>query len=82
MSPKNSPASQHPGTANILRWFDDSHLPPHLQAVVGPIRQIAETMASAFPHGGPELTVGLRKLLEGKDCLVRVAVAEHAKQSA
>jgi hypothetical protein len=62
----------HPSTAAILRFFDYSHLPPQLQAVSKPIHDLAHQAAKTLD--GPELTAGLRKLLEAKDCLVRAAL--------
>jgi hypothetical protein len=44
---------------------------PYNVAVV--IRATAHEMARALPDS-PELTAGLRKLLEAKDCFVRAAV--------
>ena len=65
---------RHPGTVQLLGWFDYSHLPDHLQAVSRPLHDLAHEVASQLPDG-PELTTGLRKLLEAKDCFVRAAVA-------
>lgn len=62
----------HPATEAILRYFEYEHLPPHLQAVSKPFAELARNMASMLD--GPELTVGLRKLLEAKDCCVRAAL--------
>ena len=62
---------RHPATTNLLRYFAFDHLPP------GPLREasakcalLAGDMAERLPDG-PELTAGLRKLLEAKDCFVR-----------
>jgi hypothetical protein len=63
----------HPATADILRYFEYEHLPEHLQAVSKPIGDLARQMAGTLPEG-PEVTAGLRKLLEAKDCLVRAAL--------
>jgi len=63
----------HPATRAILKYFAWEHLPPHLQAVSRPIGDLAREMAERLPQG-PELTVGLRKLLESKDCFVRAAL--------
>ncbi|MBV1860965.1 MAG: hypothetical protein KUG77_21290 [Nannocystaceae bacterium] len=49
-------------------------LPEHLQAVSKPIAELAHSMAASPNLSGPELTAGLRKLLEAKDCLVRAAI--------
>ena len=40
--------------------------------------QTAEGMIEELPDG-PELTVGLRKLLEAKDCFVRAAIEAEAE---
>lgn len=66
-------ADRHPATVGLLRYFEWGHLPPHLQAVSRPCGEIADVMVSEFPDG-PELTTGLRKLLEAKDCFVRTAL--------
>lgn len=64
---------RHPGTQQIARFFAYDHLPAHLQAVSEPCHDLAEQMIQELPDG-PELTAGLRKLLEAKDCFVRQAV--------
>lgn len=64
---------RHPGTNGLLGFFAWEHLPADLQAVSRPAGELAFAMAEALPDG-PELTVGLRKLLEAKDCFVRAAL--------
>ncbi len=64
----------HPATAEILRYFAYEHLPPDLQAVSQPFHDLAHRLVGPFGLEGPEVTVGLRKLLEAKDCAVRAAV--------
>ncbi len=66
-------SDQHPAVAGILRYFTYEHLPAHLQAVSKPCADLAHQMADLLPSG-PEVTAGLRKLLEAKDCLVRAAL--------
>jgi hypothetical protein len=66
-------AERHPAVASLLRYFEYAHLPERLQAVSRPIGDLAMQMADTLPQG-PELTTGLRKLLEAKDCLVRAAL--------
>lgn len=61
---------RHPATAQIVRWFAHDHLPARLAAVAAPCAVLAEEMVLGLPDG-PELTAGLRKLLEAKDCFVR-----------
>lgn len=62
----------HPSTEAILTYFEYEHLPSDLQAVSKPFCELARDMAGRFE--GAELTTGLRKLLEAKDCMVRAAL--------
>lgn len=62
----------HPSTEQILRYFEFDHLPPNLREVSRPFHALAWSMAARLE--GPELTAGLRKLLEAKDCMVRAAL--------
>lgn len=59
----------------LLQWFDESHLPEYLWPVARPIRSLAEQFTDTLPPG-PEMTTGLRKLLEAKDCFIRAALAK------
>lgn len=70
-------SARHPSTTQLMQWFDASHLPK------GPIRetsqwvqQLAHNMVEDLKDG-PELSAGLRKLLEAKDCFVRQAIADQ-----
>lgn len=63
----------HPATHAILKHFEYGHLPIHLAAVSKECHRLAHLMVETLPEG-PELTMGLRKLLEAKDCLVRAAL--------
>lgn len=60
----------HPATQHLLNFFRFEHLPPHLQEIAKPLGDIAHNMATTLPES-PEVSVGLRKLLEAKDCFVR-----------
>lgn len=57
----------------ILKYFEYSHLPPHLQEISKPICDIAKHYNDTIKDS-PEKSAGLRKLLEAKDCLVRAAL--------
>lgn len=57
----------------MLQWFEYDHLPPHLQEVSKPFSELANKIATTYP-AGPERTVGLRKLLEAKDAIVRCSI--------
>ena len=54
----------------IMKYFEYSHLPEHLQIVSKPICETAKQMNKMLEPSA-EKTAGLRKLLEAKDCLVR-----------
>jgi len=55
-----------------MSLFDYDHLPPHLQEVSKRFHELAHWMDKELPH--PETDMGLRKLLEAKDCAVRALV--------
>lgn len=63
----------HSASEQILQYFEYEHLPPHLQEISRPISIIARDMAWNLPES-PEVTAGLRKLLEAKDCFVRAGL--------
>jgi hypothetical protein len=69
-----STESRHPATQQIMRWFSYEHLPAgtprHVSAMCA---AMAGELLRELPDG-PELTAGLRKLLEAKDCFVRAAI--------
>lgn len=64
---------RHPGTTHLLRYFEYDHLPQQLQPFSEPFHALAHGLVDHLPDG-PELTAGLRKLLEAKDCIVRAAL--------
>lgn len=63
-----------------LSNFNYEHLPPFLQEVSKPFQELAFYMNSHLPPG-PELDVGLRKLLEAKDCFVRAKLEGTARKA-
>lgn len=66
-------SDRHPGTRHFIQLFAFTHLPEDLQEVSAPFAALARDMILLLPDG-PELTAGLRKLLEAKDCMVRARV--------
>jgi hypothetical protein len=70
------PAGRHPGTTHLAQFFDFDHLPDDLKAISRECHDLAKTMIYTTTDG-PELTAGLRKLLEAKDCFVRAAVLDR-----
>ena len=66
---------RHPGTQQVARWFSYDHLINHAGYEASRLcHALAADMIEDLPDG-PELTAGLRKLLEAKDCFVRAALA-------
>lgn len=65
---------RHPATVQVARFFVYDHLPAGpLRSASARCEELAATMVNMLPDG-PELTAGLRKLLEAKDCFVRAAL--------
>lgn len=68
-------SDRHPGTQQLARWLTPNpNLPAGVAAqVAASCETLAEAIITDIPDG-PELTAGLRKLLEAKDCFVRAAL--------
>lgn len=64
----------HPSVEQLLELFEYAHLPAHLQAVSRPFAELADEVANRDTDRGAEQASCLRKLLEAKDCAVRMAV--------
>ena len=73
-------AGRHDSVQQVVRWFAYEHLPAgkprHISALCA---AMAGELLRELPDS-PELTAGLRKLLEAKDCLVRAAIAGKESQ--
>jgi hypothetical protein len=68
--------SRHRAVQDVAQWFDYDHLPPGLgREVSKAIAATAADILDRIPVDDPELTRGLHKLVEAKDCLVRAAIA-------
>lgn len=70
-------------THPTLAYFSYTHLPPHLQRISKPFHDLAHQMVdevmdadNAAMHQAPgsQLSLGLQKLVEAKDCLVRATL--------
>jgi len=66
-------------TDRMLQFFEYDHLPINLQNVSMPFHTIAHNMCVILPSNA-ERTVGLRKLLEAKDCFVRAAIYKEPEK--
>lgn len=64
---------RHPSVAHFETLFRYDHLPPKLLWMSKPFYEMAVDMLSRL-EDSPELSAGLRKLLEAKDCMVRAMV--------
>jgi len=65
-------------SVHLLELFASNLYPPYLQKIsrrVGDIGfEMAALLDSADPIAAPEVTMGLRKLLEARDCFMRAAL--------
>ena len=57
----------------ILKWFPGAHPEKFVNEIQARFREFAVEMDELLPESA-EKTTGLRKILEGKDCLVRAAL--------
>lgn len=72
---------RHPSTQHELKMLSpNKNLPEELLIIATECHELAEVMADQL-NDGPELTTGLRKLLEAKDCFVRSMVDELSAAS-
>lgn len=72
--PVQDRASNHlTPSQQLLRFFSYAHLPAPLLGISRMCHQLANEMELTLTDG-PEKTMGLRKLLEAKDCFVRAAL--------
>jgi len=62
--------------STTIQYFAYEHLPKALQEVSKPIGELAKLMEETL-NDGPEKSVGMRKLLEAKDCFVRAKLSEN-----
>ena len=69
-------AGRHEATRQLVRWFEYGHLPKPLQRPARSVALLASQMVYELSDCA-ELTAGLRKLLEAKDCFVRAAILAH-----
>lgn len=71
----DSESSRHPSTEHMLKMLEPNpNLPEgHPKNIANWASRSANELIADL-EDGPELTAGLRKLLEAKDCFVRAAV--------
>jgi uncharacterized protein YcaQ len=75
-------SNRHPSVRHFEPLFAYDHLPPHLREVSQQFGELAERLLVLLPDDSPEVSAGLRKLVEAKDCAVRARFAERARAAA
>ena len=70
------PVIENETQRKILHYFTFEHLPEELKAISAPLCDMAFEMAVLLKDSRDpaEVTAGLRKLLEAKDCFVRAGL--------
>lgn len=76
MSSTPEQSQLHPSVVSVLKFFTYSHLPEHLQSVSYACYELAQQMVYSLPQNA-ELTIGLRELLEAKDCFVCASLPQE-----
>lgn len=72
--PQINVEGRHPSVQDLAKWFDYEHLSSPQREFSQQCYDLAANMIDDLPDS-LELTAGLRKLLEAKDCFVRASVA-------
>jgi len=73
--PVQAPGPIHPSVLEKLEHFGSSHLADPLKGIVERFGDLADWLASEI-ESHPQLAIGLQKLIEAKDAVVRAKVAE------
>lgn len=60
-------------TDRMMQFFAYAHLPEQSRAISLPFQALAQHMVDTLPSN-PERTVGLRFLLQAKDCAIRASI--------
>ena len=72
--------TRHPSVEAVTRFFEHGHLPEPLLTIAHHCSNLKDLMLVNIQDDDPELTAGLRKLLEAKDCFVRAAVSQENRR--
>lgn len=77
-----SATGRHPSTNHLINLFSSvEHLTSPMREISINAGALAALMVNELGDG-PELTAGLRKLLEAKDCFVRQCVLDQKEKEA
>ncbi len=73
--------NRHPSTQNIVKWLEPSEpvkaRNDNSTAIANAIAGVTALALETIKQDSPELTAGLRHLLEAKDALVRAVLDEQ-----
>jgi hypothetical protein len=70
-----SAEGRHPSVQQIARWLEHNpNLPDGVPLRLARLTQAFAAQVLSAVGDWPELTAGLRKLVEAKDCFVRAAI--------
>lgn len=72
---------RHNSVQEIARFFEFGHLDEPLRSISESCADLAVAILDEITDDSAELTAGLRKLLEAKDCFVRAMAVEWADRS-
>lgn len=65
---------RHPSVQHLVDLLEpNSNLPEHMLAIAQRFSAVRDDVLGAIRDDNPEVSAGLRKLLEAKDCFVRAA---------
>lgn len=73
----NLTAGRHPAVVKLAGYFDARRTGERARPIAAEIEHTARTMLAAIPDSS-ELSVGLRKLLEARECFIRAAAEAEA----
>jgi hypothetical protein len=75
--PQKPLQDRHPGTQHLMRWLRPNPRLAGQQAFIAEKIEMCALLVLSHTGDGPELTAGLRKLLEAKDCFIRQSIADE-----
>lgn len=76
---------RHPSVQHLIDLLDvNENLPEHLKSISARFAKVRDDILEDVRDDNPEVSAGLRKLLEAKDCFVRAGhlIAAQAQEIA
>lgn len=73
-----APSERHPSTQHLMKFLEPNvNLKKSQKDIADYFNEFAGDLLAHIQQDSPELTAGLRKLLEAKDCFVRASLDEN-----